>query len=258
MQTRALSCYRHKSKTDYYIRYGKRKWRDLFASVRHFLKANDLHGEKVLEVGCAAGGMYEIMSRRYGRIDYTGMDISGAEIEHAKKNYPRAKFVVGNFLRNHFRAASFDTVCAFQVVNHQPQYRNFIAEMFRLARKRVIFTARVQYVFPTVVDLDSSFVYYHGSGKRNYFIPFNFYELFNYLHVENLRAKKISVYGYYTPLNSSAFVCVPRSQLVAAAFCIEKYGPREKVERWGGRAEFAERHWCEYDIRLPDLSMKGI
>jgi hypothetical protein len=130
--------------------------------------------------------------------------------------------------------------------------------MFRIAGKRVIFSARVQYGFPTVVDLEASFVYYHGSGRRIYFIPFNAYELFNYLHLEKFGAKKISAYGYYTPQKTSAFVCMPKSKLVAAAFCIEKYAPGQKVDRWGGRAEFAERRWCEYDIQLPDFSMTEI
>ncbi len=258
MRTSHLSCYRDKSKTDYYIRHGRRKWEDLYASVQYCLEKSDLRGEKVLEVGCAAGGMYEIMTQRYGRVHYTGVDISPAEIRHARTRYPGAKFVVRNFLRNRWRAASFDTVCAFQVVNHQPQYRRFIAEMFRVARKRVMFTARVQYGFPTVVDREASFVYYHGSGRRNYFIPFNFYELFNHLHIEQFAAKRISIYGYYTPEKTSAFVCMPRSKLVAGAFCIEKYAPGEKVERWGGRAEFAERRWCEYDIQLPGFSMADI
>lgn len=253
-----LACYRHESKTDYYIQHGRRKWEDLYLSAQYFLDRNDLRAERILEIGCAAGGLYEIMTKKYGWVTYTGVDISPAEIRHARKAYTGATFVVCDFLENRFKAGSFDTVCAFQVVNHQPQYRKFIAEMFRVARTRVIFNARVQYGFPTVVDLETSYVYYHGSGKRHYFIPFNFYELFNYLHLEKFGAKKISIYGYYTPAKTSAFVCGPKSRLVASAFCIEKYPPGERVERWGGRAEFAEHRWCEYDIQLPDLLMDDI
>jgi len=258
MKRADLDLYRHKSKTDYYIQHGRRRWEDLFPSAQYFLEKNDLRGEKVLEVGCAGGGMYEIMTDRYGRVDYTGVDISPAEIRHARKAYPGAKFIVCDFLRNRLRGSSFDTVCAFQIMEHQPQYRKFIAEMFRVARKRVIFNARVQYEFPTVVDLEASFLYYHGSGRRNYFIPFNVYELFNYFHTEELGAKKISAYGYRPPQKTSAFVCMPKTKLVAAAFCIEKYAPGEKVERRGGRAEFAERRWCEYDIQLPGFSLADI
>lgn len=251
-------CYQHKSKTDYYIRHGRRRWNDLYESVRHFLAANDLAGEKVLDVGCADGGMYAIMRRRYERVAYTGLDVSPAEIRHARATYPDATFVVGDFLRSRFKTGSFDTVCAFQVLNHQPQYRRFLAEMFRLARRRVIFSARVQYDFPTVVDLDASFLYYHGSGRRNYFIPFNFYELFNYLHVERFAARRIAAYGYYTREKTSAFVCMPRTKLVSAAFCIDKYPPGVKVVRWGGRAEFADRSWCEHDLQLPDLPVEDL
>jgi hypothetical protein len=121
-----------------------------------------------------------------------------------------------------------------------------------------MFTARFQYAFPTVVDRDASFIYYHGSGERAHFIPFNFYELFNYLHLETLGAKKISVYGYYTRLKTSAFVCMPRSKLVAGAFCVEKHPPGAKVERWGGRAEFADARGCEHDLDLPDLRVKDL
>ncbi len=218
----------------------------------------DLAGEKVLEIGCATGGLSAILTEKYGRVAYTGLDISAPDIRHARKSYPEARFAVGDFLGKRFPAGAFDTVCAFQVLEHEPRYRKFIAEMFRVARKRVLFTARIQYTFPTVVDLEASYIYYHGSGERNYFIPFNFFELYNYLHLEAFRAKAIAVYGYYTPGKTSAFVCVPRAKLVAAAFCIEKYPPGAKLERWGGRAEFAEQRWCAHDIQLPDLTADDI
>lgn len=253
-----LSLYNDKTKAKYYIEHGRKKWNQLYPSVQYYLKKVKLTGQRVLEIGCAAGGMYEIMKDRFGKLDYTGMDIGAAEIAHARKQYSEAKFFKGDFLSNKFPNDSFDTVCAFQVINHQPRYREFIKEMFRVAKKCVIFDARIQYDFPTIVDLDSSYLYYHGSGQRNYFTPFNFYEIFNYLHHEGLKAKKISVYGYYAPNKTSAFIMIPKNKLIAGAFCIEKYDQKQAIDRWGGRPEFAKREWCQYDIRLPDFSMDNI
>ena len=260
MKTNDLSYYSHKSKSDYYINEAgcRNRWEHLYPSVQYYLDKVDFSGESFLEVGCAAGGMYEILDAKCGNVQYTGMEISQAEVDFAKKAYPNATFCCGNFYENDFADASFDTVTAFMVVNHQERYRDFIAQLLRVARKRVIFDARIQYDYPTVVDLQTSYLYYHGSGARNYFIPFNFYELFNYLHLAEFNAKKISVYGYYTPNKSSAFIQMPKSKLIAAAFCIEKYEPGTKVERWGGRPETAEHDWVEHVVELPDFSMKDI
>jgi hypothetical protein len=258
MPTQTASLFNDKTKAQYYLEHGRKRWKDLFPSVQYYLEKNNLAGEKVLEIGCAAGGMFEIMTEKYGKVDYTGMDFGTVEIKHAKKQYPNAKFIRGDFLKNKFKAGQFDTVCAFLVVNHQPKYREFLREMLRVAKKRIIFDARIQYDYPTIVDLETNYLFYHGSGRRNYFTPFNFYELFNYLHLEDFKAKKISVYGYYTPKKSSAFLTVPKNKLIAGAFCVEKYSAKESVERWGGRPEFAKRDWCEYEIELPDFSMDQI
>jgi hypothetical protein len=258
MKSNPKELFNHKTKADFYIQHGRRKWGDLFKSVQYYLEKNDLSGEKVLEVACAAGGMYEIMNERYDNVRYTGMDIGKAEIKHAKKAYPKGKFLCGDFLENDLPDESFDTVCAFSVLNHTPRYREFISELFRLAKKRVIFDIRISYDYPTVVDLDVSYLYYHGSGKRNHFIPFNFYEIFNYLHLEKFRAKKISSYGYYTPDKASGFCIVPKNKIIAGAFCIEKYSKKDKIERWGGHPQFAKRSWVDYEFKLPDFSPEQV
>jgi 23S rRNA U2552 (ribose-2'-O)-methylase RlmE/FtsJ len=258
MKTSEISFYKHKSKTDRYIRKGRRRWEDLFKSVQYFLDKFKWQGEKVLEIGCAAGGLYEIMKNRYGNFDYTGLDISPAELKVARERYSNAKFICANFYNKKFKANSYDAVLAFLIVSHQRDYKDFISEMIRIARKKVIFDVRLRYDGTTIVDLDTSYLYYHGSGKRNYYVVFNFYELFNFLHLAEFNLKKISVYGYYTPDKTSAFVPMPKSKIIAASFCLEKLPPGEKVERWGGWAERADNKWCAYDIQLPDFSMDDI
>jgi len=258
MNTREINLFKHKSKTQFYIKNARRRWEDLYPSVQYFLKRENLDNQSILEVACATGGMYEILKKKHKNITFTGLDISPDEIKVAKKRYPEARFIRRNFYQNRLKDNSFDTVLSFLVVNHQKDYKKFFSELIRVAKKRIIFDARFQYDYPTSTDLDLSYLYYHGSGKRNYFVCFNFYELFNYLNIETFNLKKISVHGYYTPQKSSTFVPFPKSKMIAAAFCLEKHDPKTRVKRQGGHPQFAKRSWCEYKIDLPDFSMNDI
>jgi SAM-dependent methyltransferase len=226
--------------------------------MQHYLEGIDLTGEKILEVGCAAGGLFEILTKKFGQVEYTGLDISPAEIKFGRKYYPEAQFICQDFMKNRFKEDAFDTAICFQVLPHQPNYRGFIRELCRIAARRAIFDVRLRYEGPTIVDIDQSYVYYHETGMRNHHIVMNFFELWNFLHIEDIRARKISVYGYHAPAKTTAFVPLSKSKIVSATFCVEKYPPEKKVFRCGAREEFVGRKWVEAEVKLPGITENDI
>lgn len=254
-----LEIYRHKSKSDAYIKHGRAQEERLFRSEKYFMDKVIKTGHRVLDVGCAAGGIYNILRNKAGCVKYTGLDIDEACIKAAREKYPDAEFMTGDFLGNKFESDSFDVAISLLVMGMQPDYKKFISELVRVSRQYVIFDVRLRYDGTTVIDKDTSYFYYHSSGKRNYYVVLNVFELINFLHIESLHLKSIRMYGCHPKDKSSAFVPMPKNKMIVATVCLEKYpqGERDFI-RSGGSKEYADRPWCKVDIQLPGFKKEWI
>jgi cyclopropane fatty-acyl-phospholipid synthase-like methyltransferase len=76
-------------------------------------------GARVLDIGCGAG--VPSTQALAARFEVTGLDISAAQIDRARRNVPRARFVVGDVASTEFPARSFDGVTALYSVSHVPR-----------------------------------------------------------------------------------------------------------------------------------------
>jgi SAM-dependent methyltransferase len=72
----------------------------------------------ILELGCGAGIEPTPTFARIGRL--TGIDISSAQIERARKALPEAELIHGDMTTATFPASSFDAVVAFYALTHAP------------------------------------------------------------------------------------------------------------------------------------------
>jgi ubiquinone/menaquinone biosynthesis C-methylase UbiE len=72
----------------------------------------------ILELGCGAGIEPTPTFASIGRL--TGIDISGAQIERARKALPEAELIHGDFTTATFAAESFDGVVALFTLTHVP------------------------------------------------------------------------------------------------------------------------------------------
>lgn len=258
MRNSDIGVYLHKSKTEAFVKKKIRSTEEeLFYSEKYFLNRIVKKGQKILDVGCATGGLYNILKKKVGYLDYTGLEIDPLCVKAAKKMYPEATFIAGNFLDNKFEDDTFDIVISMLVMSMQPNYKKFISELVRVCRGYILFDTRLKYEGSTVIDKDISYFYYHGSGKRNYYIVFNVFELLNFLHIETLHIKKISLIGYYPKDRTSAFLPTPKDRLLIGMFCLKKYPKLERnFIRHGGYREDADRPWCELDIKLPNFKKR--
>ena len=75
-------------------------------------------GEKVLDLGCANGRMFELFGSK--NIEYYGVDNSEKLIEIAKKLYPAGHFQVADALSLPFSDNTFDKVYFISVLHHIP------------------------------------------------------------------------------------------------------------------------------------------
>jgi len=90
-------------------------------------------GRRVLDVGCATGAYVRFLLER--GYDAYGLDLLPAE-EWASG--PAGRFRQGNVTNLPYPAAEFDTVLAFEVLEHVEETDRAVAELKRVARRTII------------------------------------------------------------------------------------------------------------------------
>ena len=58
----------------------------------------DLQGRSICDLGCGFGDLYPYLLKRFGQVEYFGVDISPKLIAQAKEKYPEASFLVCDIL----------------------------------------------------------------------------------------------------------------------------------------------------------------
>ena len=127
---------------DYYYR-NRHVVSDLYPSEKIFLPRVLFPGAKVLDVGCASGGFFNIMRSFEPHIEYTGIDLSEKAVELARERYPEATFQVTEGFDLPFEDNTFDLVHCTSVFNNEPRYQPMLREMYRVSNRFVLADIRL-------------------------------------------------------------------------------------------------------------------
>ena len=106
------------------------------------------------------------------------------------------------------------TLLHASIVSQIPEWKKCLLDMANNAKKFLNFSVVLKTSGNTIVDKDVSYFYYLDSGVRVHQVIHNIYEITNFLSLREMRAKKISFYGYHTPVAGDNFRCVPNSQQI--------------------------------------------
>lgn len=103
----------------------------------------------VLEFGSCFGMFSKYLSEAQKKF-YIGCEISPRLVEKAREFNPNIPFTVGSILESGFKTGSFDTVVAFQLLEHfdTNDFIRAISEMKRIADKRIIFSVPNRNMIP--------------------------------------------------------------------------------------------------------------
>ena len=130
------------SAIDFYYKH-RHEVSDLYPSEQVFLPRVLFPGIKVLDVGCASGGFFNIMRTLEPAIEYTGIDLVETAIDLARQRYPEARFDVTDGMAIPFDDGTFDLVHCTSVLNNEPRYQELWNEMYRVSNRFVLADMRL-------------------------------------------------------------------------------------------------------------------
>lgn len=205
---------------EYYTGY-RDKFEDLFPSEKHFLKDLIVNNKSVLDVGCASGGMFQIVRSINNAIRYSGVDIAKDLITIAKQKYPITDFRVGDGIGLPFETNSYDAVISFGTTVHDQIYENLIRESYRISSKALLFDMRIFPELSSINDVTKGYVN-DGAGLNYPYILANAKEFVQFLKDLNPSPAKISIYGYWGNANEFTQLPAGYEKLCMCGVLIEK------------------------------------
>lgn len=127
-----------------YYQESRDKFSKLYKGEQYLIKKYIKSGHKILDIGCAHGGMYKILKDKFKNISYTGLDFNKNMISYAKKTYPDAKFVLNknNIYKNIFKNETFDVIIIFGILHLNPNWKKIILNTVALKPKIILFDLR--------------------------------------------------------------------------------------------------------------------
>jgi ubiquinone/menaquinone biosynthesis C-methylase UbiE len=205
---------------EYYSGY-RDKFEDLFPTEKHFLKGLIESSTSVLDVGCASGGMYQIVREINHSINYSGVDIAKDLVQIAKQKYPDVEFIVGDGIRLPFETNSFDSVVSFGTTVHDQDYENLISESYRISGKAFLFDMRIVPELSSINDVTKGYVN-DGAGMNYPYVVANAKEFLQFLKNLTPSPAKISMYGYWGKANEYTQLPEGYEKLCMCGILIEK------------------------------------
>lgn len=89
----------------------------------------------LLDIGCSAGLMTRLYAEKFQNV--TGIDIDEPAVDHASRHFSseRAHFFVRDAMHTGLDDETFDAVTCTHIYEHVPDYRQLMAEIYRVLKK---------------------------------------------------------------------------------------------------------------------------
>lgn len=114
----------------------------------NLVDVSDIKNKKILDIGCGFG-WFELNALKKGAREIAGIEISALDLKPAKENIEdkRAVFKIGGALKLPFKDNYFDTVVAWEVIEHIPKNTEdkMFKEVKRVLRKNGMFYLSTPY-----------------------------------------------------------------------------------------------------------------
>lgn len=205
---------------DYYTDY-RNKFEDLFDSEKKFMNEFSSLNGSYLDIGCALGGMYEILHALNPKIHYTGIDIAPKLLAIAKKKYPDCEFRLYDGISLPYDNNTFDRILTLGTTVHDPNFTDLLLEAYRVTKDALFFDIRLIQNMPTISSMDKGHVL-DGSGVKYPYVIANYSNFIETLSHLSPSPLKIKGYGYWGKANEDAVLAKGYEKICMATFLLYK------------------------------------
>lgn len=207
---------------------------DIYASERVFLADALQNAMSVLDIGCAAGGFSRALRQIKPDLVYTGVDITPAMIESARSQFPDDEFQIIDGRQLPFSDDSFDLAICFGVLHMTTDWRELLAEGWRVCRKALLFDLRLT-DSEGICSPENSYqkLAFDGEwdGKSTApYIVLNYRETLATLRELIPPFASLEGYGYINQVSGNTVSSY--SEVCMAAFCLSKGNGKGEITRW--------------------------
>jgi SAM-dependent methyltransferase len=224
----------HNNAVQYYSSH-RNTLSETYESERFFLSRFVQPGYTVLDIGCATGGFAQVFTEYEPTVSYTGVDISAEMIRHARVLHPGIRFEVADGDNLPFETSSFDIVFISGALHMAPNWREILAEGWRVAKKYFIFDVRLKDIPPSIEDKNISFekIAFSGPWDGKTIVPYIIIDVKTFIRALNLLSPAPvirQVHGYYHPV--SEMTVSPEKQVCMTMCCLIKQQPGGEEDLW--------------------------
>ena len=179
---------------------------DTYESEQFFLSRLLKPGHSILDIGCATGGFYNIFKEYEPMVSYTGVDISLAMIDQARTLHPGIRFEVADGENLPFENNSFDVVFSAGALHMAPNWREILAEGWRVSKQYFVFDVRLKNDPPSIEDIRQSFekIAFSGQWDGKTIVPYIIIDVMTFKRTLDALQPAPSVqqiHGYYHPVS---------------------------------------------------------
>jgi ubiquinone/menaquinone biosynthesis C-methylase UbiE len=198
------SCWGIKNSLDFY-KTTRNKRKDVYPSEDFFLRKIITPQTTLLDVGCAAGGFYNILKSYEPNINYTGTDACKPMINAAEVLHPSLRFEVCKEDKLPFKNNKFGIVMAFGVLPMTTKWKAMLKECFRVCNAGILFDIRMGK--NTICNPKKSFQRIMFDGKwdgktKCPYVLISPNDLF--AEIEKLKPQDVEIYAYRHKVSSMA------------------------------------------------------
>jgi ubiquinone/menaquinone biosynthesis C-methylase UbiE len=207
----------------------------VYDSEKYYLRDILYPGISICDVGCGAGGFFNILRRYQPDISYTGVDISEEMINNAKKLYPEASFEVSRGDNLNFADGAFDLVISFGVLHMDLNWRDILKECWRATQGYFLFDLRLVQDAQTLEDITVSYqkLAFEDQWNGLSIVPYvvvNVKDAFGTIMSLVPESKIIRAYGYFHPV--SRMTVTPYKEVCMTMFRLKKTKKEDEKNEW--------------------------
>jgi len=208
---------------------------EVYDSEKHFLMQVLKPDYSILDIGCAAGGFYNVFKHLEPTISYTGVDISPEMIEKARTLHPDIPFHVSRGNKFPFNNQSFDVVYCSGALHMTFDWRDLLKEGWRVTKKYFVFDVRLTENSRTIEDMQKSYekIAFYDEWDGTSIVPYIIINVKDFLHtLESLDPTPAlqQVYGYNHPV--SDMTVSPEKQVCMTMCCLGKTKKSMEKNTW--------------------------